>query len=61
MLPGLTDANYAAGVQLAELPLQLRGFGHVKDDNRAKLTLQRDGLLAAFRGESPVRIVDEAA
>ena len=61
LLPGLTDANYGAGVQLAELPLQLRGFGHVKDDNRAKLTLQRDGLLAAYRGESPVRIVERAA
>ena len=61
LLPDLTDANYAAAVQLAELPLQLRGFGHVKDDNRARLTPQRDGLLAAFRGESPVRIVDEAA
>ncbi|MYE84440.1 MAG: indolepyruvate ferredoxin oxidoreductase family protein [Gammaproteobacteria bacterium] len=61
LLPGLTDANYGAGVQLAELPMQLRGFGHVKDANRAKLTLQRDGLLAAFRGESPVRIVEQAA
>ena len=61
LLPDLTDANYAAAVQLAELPLQLRGFGHVKDDNRDRLKLQRDGLLAAFRGESPVRIVDEAA
>ena len=61
LLPDLTDANYAAAVQLAELPLQLRGFGHVKDDNRDRLKPQRDGLLAAFRGESPVRIVDEAA
>ena len=61
LLPDLTEANYAAAVQLAELPLQLRGFGHVKDDNRDRLKPQRDGLLAAFRGESPVRIVDEAA
>ena len=61
LLTDLTDANYAAGVQLAELPLQLRGFGHVKDENRIKLTLQRDRLLAAFRGESPVRVVEKAA
>ncbi len=61
LLTGLTDANYAVGVQLAELPRQLRGFGHVKDENRVKLNLQCDRLLAAFRGESPVKVVEKAA
>ena len=61
LLEGLSDANYAVAVQLAELPLQLRGFGHVKDENRAKLNLQRGRLLAAFRGESPVKVVEKAA
>ncbi len=61
LLANLTDSNYATAVQLAELPRQLRGFGHVKDDNRTKLDLQRQRLLAVFRGESPVKVVDKAA
>ena len=61
LLASLTDANYAVAVQLAELPLQLRGFGHVKDENRVKLIPARNRLLAAFRGESPVKVVEKAA
>ena len=61
LVAGLTQENYETGVQLAELPRQLRGFGHVKDENRAKLDLQLNRLLAAFRGESPVKIVEKAA
>ena len=61
LLTGLTDANHTVAVQLAELPRQLRGFGHVKDENRVKLNLQRGRLLAAFRGESPVKVVEKAA
>ena len=61
LLDGLTADNYPIAVQLAELPRQLRGFGHVKDDNRAKLALQRQQLLAAFHGESPVKVVEKAA
>jgi indolepyruvate ferredoxin oxidoreductase len=63
-LPGLvTVENYRAGVQLAELPMQLRGFGHVKDRNRELLTLQADQLLRTLRGEDGdvVRIVERAA
>ena len=61
LLANLTNNNYTTAVQLADLPRQLRGFGHVKDDNRIKLGLQRDRLLAAFRGESPVKVVEKAA
>ena len=61
LLANLTTANYEIAVQLAELPLQLRGFGHVKDANRDKLDLQRRPLLAAFRGENLVKIVEKAA
>jgi indolepyruvate ferredoxin oxidoreductase len=58
---GLQDDNYQIAVQLAELPLQLRGFGHVKDLNRDKLDLQREQLLEKFRGENVVKIVERAA
>ena len=61
LIAGRTPENYAIGVQLAQLPRQLRGFGHVKDENRVKLGLQLKRLLAAFRGESPVKIVEKAA
>ena len=60
-LPQLTSVNYDQAVALAQLPLQLRGFGHVKDANRAKLAKQRDRLLRALAGIGPndaVRIVE---
>jgi indolepyruvate ferredoxin oxidoreductase len=55
------DSNYALAVQLAELPLQLRGFGHVKDGNREKLQLQREKLLDRFRGDNIVKFVEKVA
>jgi len=61
LLEGLNGDNYALAVQLAELPLQLRGFGHVKDQNREKLLLQRDSLLEQYRGENVVKFVEKVA
>ncbi|MEO1918437.1 MAG: indolepyruvate ferredoxin oxidoreductase family protein, partial [Paracoccaceae bacterium] len=41
-------------IALAELPLDIRGFGHVKMANAAAAAKKREGLLAAFRaGGSP--------
>ncbi|MEE4660325.1 MAG: indolepyruvate ferredoxin oxidoreductase family protein [Halieaceae bacterium] len=61
LLQGLADRNYSIAVQLAELPLQLRGFGHVKDGNRDKLALQRETLLQRFRGDNIVQLVEQVA
>jgi indolepyruvate ferredoxin oxidoreductase len=60
---GLSDKNYTLAVQLAEMPMQLRGFGHVKDRNRENLASQRKALLDAFRGGGAdvVKIVERAA
>jgi len=58
---GLKEDNYQVAVQLAELPLQLRGFGHVKDQNREKLDMQSEQLLGKFRGENVVKFVERAA
>ncbi len=61
LLPRLTSVNYEGAVELAKLPMQLRGFGHVKDANRAQLSERRDRLLRTFGGTDPadaVRIVD---
>jgi indolepyruvate ferredoxin oxidoreductase len=48
VLAGLTAANFGAAVALAELPDQIRGFGPVKDANRAKAELRRAQLLEAL-------------
>ncbi len=61
LLPRLTSVNYEGAVELAKLPMQLRGFGHVKDANRAQFSERRDRLLRTFAGTDPadaVRIVD---
>jgi len=61
LLNGLRGDNYDVAVQLAELPLQLRGFGHVKDRNRDRLAVRREELIGRFRGENVVKFVERAA
>ena len=59
----LSEENYEIAKELADLPAKLRGFGHVKDDSRKRLLLQKETLLTRFRGESAVaavKIVDAA-
>ena len=63
LLPHLTDGNYDQAVELAQLPMQLRGFGHIKDANRDQLAVRRGRLLRAFSGTGTetagaVRIID---
>jgi indolepyruvate ferredoxin oxidoreductase len=54
VLAGLTAANVDTAVALAELPDQIRGFGPVKDANRAKAEVRRAELLAAWSQPAPV-------
>ena len=49
VLPRLTDSTRDAILALAELPLQIRGFGPVKQANEAKAAKRREELLAAIR------------
>jgi indolepyruvate ferredoxin oxidoreductase len=49
VLPLLTDQTGAAIVALAELPLQIRGFGPVKRANEAVASKRREELLALIR------------
>ena len=51
VLPRLSDANRDAIAALAELPLQIRGFGPVKAANEAKAAKRREELLAMIRSE----------
>ncbi|MBM1632342.1 indolepyruvate ferredoxin oxidoreductase family protein [Sulfitobacter mediterraneus] len=49
VLPLLTDQTRDAIVALAELPLQIRGFGPVKEANEAKAAKRREELLSVIR------------
>lgn len=61
VVPRLTRDNYDTAVELASLSAKLRGFGHVKDRNRAQLDVVRTRLLARLRGEAEaVQFVDAA-
>jgi indolepyruvate ferredoxin oxidoreductase len=48
LLAGLTPQNHAVAVELAELPLSIRGFGPVKHRNAEAAAKRRAELLAAF-------------
>ena len=49
VLPLLTDQTREAIIALAELPLQIRGFGPVKQANEAKAAKRREELLSVIR------------
>ena len=49
VLPQLTDATRDAIIALAELPLQIRGFGPVKQANETKAAKRREELLVTIR------------
>jgi len=49
VLPKLTEATRDAIVALAELPLQIRGFGPVKETNEQKAAKRREELLSVIR------------
>ncbi|MEM1276657.1 MAG: DUF6537 domain-containing protein, partial [Pseudomonadota bacterium] len=47
------SAALSTAVELARLPLKIRGFGHVKERNAALAAEERDALLAEFRAGGP--------
>lgn len=51
----LTPDNHAVAVALAEVPEQIRGFGHVKERHLQEAKRQEAALLARLRGEAPLR------
>ncbi|MCL4188996.1 MAG: indolepyruvate ferredoxin oxidoreductase family protein [Rhodobacteraceae bacterium] len=52
VLARVTPETMAAAVELAELPLAIRGFGPVKQANAAAAARRREDLLARLRGAS---------
>jgi indolepyruvate ferredoxin oxidoreductase len=53
----LTSASYAAAVELASLPLEIRGFGHVKEAEIARAKAQEAALLTGFRAAPTVSAI----
>ncbi|MGH7028902.1 MAG: DUF6537 domain-containing protein, partial [Stellaceae bacterium] len=49
IVAGLAVANHPTAVALAQLPLEIRGFGHVKEANRARAKAKEAALLAQLR------------
>ncbi|MGH6662209.1 MAG: DUF6537 domain-containing protein, partial [Rhodospirillales bacterium] len=50
ILAGLSPDNHVLAVEIAALPLQIRGFGHVKERNRLAVKDCETKLLTRFRG-----------
>ena len=49
----LTAANYETATALAGLPLDVKGYGYIKDENYAKAKAKESGLLRTFRTPAP--------
>jgi indolepyruvate ferredoxin oxidoreductase len=49
ILASLTPASHAPAVALAGLPAEIRGFGHVKEQNRARAEAKKAALLTELR------------
>jgi len=49
----LTRANYATAVALAEIPMEIKGYGYIKDRNCEKAKARERELLASFRSPAP--------
>jgi indolepyruvate ferredoxin oxidoreductase len=49
LLAGLNPGNHALAVEIARLPEQIRGYGHVKEAHVAKARAKWNSLLSAWR------------
>ncbi|NQD80291.1 indolepyruvate ferredoxin oxidoreductase family protein, partial [Pseudomonas sp. CrR14] len=63
LLERLTNSNYQTALAIAELPEQIRGYGHVKERAVEQARVQRQHLLAKLAAEdvTVVRLFEPAA
>ena len=54
VLEGLTSDNHALALELARMPEQIKGFGHVKARNLAAARSKWDGLMTQWRTQTLV-------
>jgi indolepyruvate ferredoxin oxidoreductase len=57
LLGRLAADNHAVAVELASLPEEIRGFGHVKDRHLAAVRQKWGELLARFRGQQSAQVI----
>ena len=57
LIAGLTPENHAIALELAAVPQQIRGFGHVKEANLHKAKAREAELLAEFRSPPPTHAI----
>ena len=57
LLAKLSRENLTLAVQIASIPEQIRGYGHIKEANMAKAAAVREKLLTAWRNPQPARAV----
>jgi indolepyruvate ferredoxin oxidoreductase len=57
IISGLSPANHPTAVELAALPLEIRGFGHVKQANLIRAQAKEAALLTRFRSPSPAHVM----
>jgi indolepyruvate ferredoxin oxidoreductase len=60
VLGGLTRDNAAAAIEIASLPEQIRGYGHVKAKSVAEARRKRDELLAQWPGTAGTHAIRAA-
>ncbi len=56
LLAGLSPGNLALAVDIASVPEQIRGYGHVKERHHAAAMKRQDDLLAAWRNPLGSRV-----
>ncbi len=59
VIAGLSHETLASAVELASIPEQIRGFGHVKEQHVAKAKERESALLQSFRNPEPSRSAAE--
>jgi indolepyruvate ferredoxin oxidoreductase len=57
LLGRLAADNHAVAVELARLPEDIRGYGHVKAQHLEKARTKQAELLARFRGQSAAQVI----
>lgn len=57
LLAGLSGEKHALAIEIASLPEELRGYGHVKEAKLAQLRQRQASLLARWRGQAPAQVI----
>ncbi|MGZ8253562.1 MAG: DUF6537 domain-containing protein, partial [Burkholderiaceae bacterium] len=57
LLARLDRDNHAVALELAALPEEIRGFGHIKEENLKTARARWAALLAGFRGQQVAQVI----